>query len=107
MAQSHCKVIYIEASAKREFLVSPEEVKEEFDLLIKELASFGTLNYPDGKKLAGYDLYEMRVSKNGSYRCIYSYQKDNIIILCAFKKKTRKTPLREIKKALNRRKTLN
>jgi len=103
MAQSSCKIVYIESNAQKELLTFPATTRKAFVVLIKELSSFGTLQYPESRKLSGYDLFEMRVRNNGIYRCIYSYNKDNIVLLSAFKKKTQKTPLREIQKAINRK----
>ncbi len=103
MAQSNRKKVYIEYNAQEELLTFPSTTIKAFDVLIKELSYFGTLKYPESRKLSGYDLYELRVRENGMYRCIYVYKNDDIVILCAFKKKTQKTPLREIQKAVRRK----
>ena len=95
--------LYIESNARKELSTFPISIRKDFGALIKELKAFGTLQYPDSRKLSGYNLFEMRVKKGEIYRCIYCYIKDNIVILSAFKKKTQKTPLREIQKALRRK----
>ncbi len=103
MAQFSYKDVFIESNARKEFFTFPIAIRKSFLILIKELIAFGTLTYPESRKLSGYELFEMRVKKNGIYRCIYYYNKDNIVILSAFKKKTQKTPLREIQKAVRRK----
>lgn len=103
MTQLYSKVVYIESNAQKELLTFPPTTRKDFVVLIKELKTFGTLQYPESRKLSGYDLFEMRVRKNGAYRCIYYYYKNDIVILSAFKKKTQKTPLREIQKAVRRK----
>ncbi len=95
--------LYIESNARKELSSFPIAIRKGFGVLIKELKAFGTLQYPDSRKLSGYNLFEMRVKKGGTYRCIYCYIKDDIVILSAFKKTTQKTPLREIQKAVRRK----
>jgi phage-related protein len=107
MAQSSSKTVYVHSNAKKEIEVFPKEVRHEIDLLVVELGDYGTLKYPEGKKLLGYDLFEMRVPLGGAFRCFYCYFEDDIVILSAFQKKSQKTPKREIQKALKRRRTLN
>jgi len=103
MAQLYSKSIYIESNAQKEFLSFPISIRKRFDILIKELERFGTLQYPESRKLSGYELYEMRIKASGIYRCIYYYSKVGIVILSAFKKKAQKTPLKEIHKAVKRK----
>ena len=103
MKQSYAKEVWIEENAKKEFYKFPRATRESFTSLIKELGDMGELEYPNARKLSGYDLFEMRVKDDGIYRCIYSYIKDNIVILCAFKKKTQKTPENELTKAIKRK----
>ena len=103
MEQLHCKNVYIESHARKELLLFPEVVRKGFSTLIKEIESLGTLEYPQSRKLSGYQLFEMRIKRNGIYRCIYYYNKDDIVIISAFKKKTQKTSLREIQKAIKRK----
>lgn len=106
MAQYTSKDIYLQNNAEREFEDFPLEVQTEYISLMNELGSFGKLEYPEGKKLRGYDLFEMRLKMNGEYRAIYTYTPKGIVILSAFKKKSQKTPLREIEKALKRKRKL-
>lgn len=72
-------------------------------MLFDDLAYNGYLEYTDGRKLLGYDLFEIRVKHIDIYRCIYCYHDKNILLLSLFKKKTQKTPKREIEKAIRRR----
>lgn len=107
MKQLRYREIFFESHANKEMEVLPKQVKKAFVELIKELRIFGVLKYPDGRKVSGYDLYEMRVKVDGIYRCIYCYNQGRIVLLNVFRKKTRKTPIREIKKSIKRRSNLN
>jgi phage-related protein len=107
MAQSPSKTVYVHSNAKKEIESFPKEVKREIEFLVAELSNCGTLKYPEGKKLLGYDLFEMRISLIGAFRCFYCYFENDIVILSAFQKKSQKTPKREIQKALKRRRILN
>lgn len=98
--------LYFESRAKEEYYLFPREIQKKADLLLAELNRFGTLKYPYGRKLKGFDLYEVRVIGDGIYRLIYTYMEGNIVILTCFKKKTQKTPRREIEKAQNRMNSL-
>lgn len=94
-------------SAKEEYSLFPDKVKAKINFLIDELRSLGTLSYPDARKLKGYDLYEMRIKDEEIYRMIYCYVGLDVVVLSGFKKKTQKTPLREIRKALKRRNNIS
>jgi phage-related protein len=107
MAQSIKKRIQSHPSARKEVEKFPEEMREKFWTLVLELAHCGSLEYPDGRKLRGHDLFEMRVKSGGVYRCLYSYWGDEIVLLSAFQKKSQKTPIREIEKAKTRRDNLD
>ena len=97
------KKVFIEKHTLKEFNKLEICIKEELFALFKELSLFGFLEYPEGKKLQGYDLYEGRVKNIGIFRCIYSYEKENVIlVLNVFRKKTNKTPIKEIEKALKK-----
>ncbi len=103
MAQSYRKNLLILSSARRELENFNKEIKKKFYELFEDLSSNGFLEYPDGKKLSGYDLFEIRVKRENVYRCLYCNYKNDIVILCAFQKKSQKTPKREIDKALKRK----
>jgi phage-related protein len=66
------------------------------------LKEFGfQLGMPHSKKLTR-DLYELRIRGKEEVRIIYVFKNAQIIFLHAFKKKTRKTPQREIEIAQKR-----
>lgn len=97
------KCIIIDRRASKEFKKFPKNIQNEFIKLLDELKAFGTLQYPDSKKLSGYNLFEIRINQKGAWRCIYLYMDNNEIkILSFFNKKSRKTNKRELDKALNR-----
>lgn len=84
---------------------SPKEqakILREIDLL-EEFGLF--LGMPHIKKLKGYnDLWELRIKHSSNiFRIFFFNYKDGVFILLhGFKKKSNKTPQREINKALNR-----
>lgn len=106
MAQYMKKEIYILDIAREELYSLPKNTQKKFGTLMYEIAKYGYLEYPEGKKLSGFDLFEMRIIDEDIYRCMYCYFDNLIVILNFFKKKTTKTPLREIQKALRRRNNL-
>lgn len=53
------------------------------------------------KKLRG-NLYELRITGKEQIRILYGVRQERIILLHAFKKKTQKTPQKEIRTALSR-----
>lgn len=54
------------------------------------------------RKLVGTPLWEIRIVGKTSVRLLYAIQdKDVVVILHGFVKKTQKTPLRELRKALH------
>lgn len=96
------KIIKIDYRAEKELNDFSEDVYYKFEGLIKILRIDGRIGQPDGKKI-GTNLFEIRVKINGEYRGLYAYIKLNrIVILCFFRKKTQKTPLKLIKLAKNR-----
>lgn len=106
MRQYGRKVVCLTWSAEEDFLKLPPLVRTKFSEILRELEEFGVISYPNGRKLQGYDLYEMRVKHEGIYRGIYCFWSGKIMVLSFFKKKTQKTPLREIQKALRRKNNL-
>lgn len=96
------KIIRIDKRADKEIKKFPEAVQDEINIFLKTLANKGTLSVPDGKKI-NEELFEIRIKLNGQWRVLYAYCLENIIlILSAFHKKTRQTPIREIKRARKR-----
>jgi phage-related protein len=97
------KIVVFDFKAYKEYKKLPEKVKPFVRELIQELENQGKLNEPDGKKIKGSNLFEIRVKCEGIWRGFYAYiHKNEIVILSFFHKKTQKTPLREIEKANKR-----
>jgi phage-related protein len=71
---------------------------------IEELEEKGTLPFPQARKMPGLNgLWELRVlSRDGAVRIFYVYSdKNQILFVSGFLKKSQKTPEREIERALN------
>lgn len=98
------KAVLIDKRAEKEIRKFTRTVQLKFQALFEILEQDGKLEEPFGKKLSGRDnLFEVRVKQDGQWRAIYAYiDKNSIIILCAFVKKTQKTPVTELEKAKRR-----
>lgn len=72
-------------------------------LLLKNIGPF--LKPPYNKKIAN-NLYELRIPGKNAIRIFYTYIASEFCLLHAFKKKTEKTPEREIKIAIDRMKEI-
>ena len=98
------KTVFIDKRAEKELKSFSRQVQLKFKTLFVILEKKGKLEEPFGKKLAGRDnLFEIRVKHDGQWRAIYAYiEKDLIIILLAFAKKTQKTPQAVLEKAKRR-----
>jgi phage-related protein len=69
---------------------------------LRELESVGFLAEPEAKKL-DRNLYEMRVRVQEAWRGFYAYiEKDEVIALHFFQKKTQHTPVQSLKLAKQR-----
>lgn len=86
-----------------------EELKE-FNLFVQRdliaiidiLKNKGRLEYPEGKKLTK-NIFEIRLKRNGAFRGFYAYIIENsVIILHFFRKKSQKTPNKNLKLAEKR-----
>ena len=96
------KLVQIDKKAEKELSTFPRGAQIKFRVLITILEEEGKLELPEGKKLSK-GLFEMRFSYENTYRSIYAYLDNEIIIvLSAFVKKTQKTPLKELDKAQKR-----
>lgn len=91
------------------FLDKNKEVKVKVSIIIKNITEFGLVSaIPHIKKLSGYPLWEIRILGKDSTRVLYANKiKEEIILLHAFKKKTNKTPIKEINIAMNRLKQIH
>jgi len=92
------KIVKVDPRAAKEFVDFPDEVKEDFLALIRKLEELGQLMQPEAKKLSGYkNLFELRVIISGQWRGFYAYLTNNeIIILHFMRKKTQKTPTKDL-----------
>lgn len=74
--------------------------------LIFSLNQYGPfVREPFSKKISK-DIFELRIKSQISVRILYTFYKNKIYLLNAFKKQTQKTPRKEIKTAVDRRKEL-
>ena len=96
------KIIEIDKRAVKEINIFEEEVQIKITASLEILSRDGFLKEPYAKRI-DKDLFEIRVKYKGQWRAIYAYlQKNTIIVLSAFQKKTQKTPMKEMKKAKKR-----
>lgn len=71
------------------------------------LETFGSeLRMPHSKKILG-GLFELRIRGTQEVRVLYTFQKNSVILLHAFVKKTQRIPLKELHCALDRMHTLD
>ena len=98
------KTVLIDKRAEKELKNFSRPIQLKFKTLFAILEKKGKLEEPFGKKLSGREnLFEIRVKQDGQWRSIYAYMDKNIIIiLSAFGKKTQKTPIAELEKAKRR-----
>ncbi len=91
----------------KEFIVEQDRAtRTKISLSIRLLIDYGPfLKPPDIKKLQD-KLYELRISGKTSVRIFYTIKNSEFYLIHAFKKKSQKTPGREIKTALDRLKEL-
>jgi len=87
-----------------DFLDKNKRIKIKATMIIKNINEFGLVSViPHLKKLSGFPLWEIRILGRDSSRILYVHKsKETIVLLHAFKKKTGKTPSREINIAMRR-----
>jgi phage-related protein len=68
-------------------------------ILLRDNGPF--LKSPQAKKIQS-NLYELRTKGRNSVRIFYTFSKETYYLLHAFKKKSQKTPARELKTAIDR-----
>jgi phage-related protein len=96
------KEVLIHITARSELSKFSELVRNDFEGLFVLLMKHGRLNFPDARKI-NRNLFEMRIKREGEYRGMYAYvNKDSVVVLYFFRKKTTKTPLSSIKLAYKR-----
>src|SRR3989338_9977620 len=96
------KNIFLDKNAEKELREFDEEVRLEFEAYFKILQLEGKLDFPSARKVTR-DIFEIRIKLKGEYRGFYAYVgKLNIIVLHFFRKKTQKTPVKDIELAQRR-----
>ncbi len=87
----------------KEFIVEQDRAtRTKISLSIRLLIDYGPfLKPPDIKKLQD-KLYELRIPGKTSVRIFYTIKNSEFYLIHAFKKKSQKTPSKDIKKALDR-----
>lgn len=99
------KVIYFETargdqSVRNYIEALPDKERAKVKALIDHLSERVVLNEPQARKMGGYPgLFELRP---GAHRVFYCYHEGKVVLLHAFRKKSDKTPQREIETAYNR-----
>ena len=72
-------------------------VRIEYDLIVEKLEAEGRLSMPEGEKIAGENLFAIRVIRAGNVRIFYVYGVDDFVYgIHAYVKKTRQIPKLEI-----------
>lgn len=80
----------------------PDRERAKVVALVDYLSEKVVLHEPQAKKLSGYPgLCELRP---GSHRVFYCYHEGKVVLLHAFRKKSNKTPIRELETAFYRMK---
>lgn len=96
------KNIFLDKHAEKELRELGEEVQLEFEAYLKILGLEGKLDFPHAKKISG-DLFEIRIKLEGEYRGFYAYiGKLDIVVLHFFRKKSQKTPIKNLELAQRR-----
>ena len=96
------KNIFLDKNAEKELREFSEEVQLGFEAYFKVLALEGKLDFPQAKKITK-DLFEIRIKLQGEYRGFYAYiGKLDIVIAHFFRKKTQKSPIKDLELAQRR-----
>lgn len=98
------KSVYLDKRAKKELESLSRPLQIKFQALFEILQQNGKLEEPFGKKLLGKNnLFEIRIRYQGQWRAIFAYmQKEVVIVLTVFQKKTQKTPKKQLDTAIQR-----
>lgn len=96
------KIVKIDYRAEKELNAFSEQVQDRFEGLIRILRQQGRIDFPEGKKI-GKNIFEIRIKIDGVYRGFYAYiGSTGIVVLHFFRKKSQKTPLKDIRVAERR-----
>lgn len=94
--------ILLDKNAEKELREFDDEVQLEFEAYFKILELEGKLDFPSARKVTK-NIFEIRIKLKGEYRGFYAYiGKLDIIILHFFRKKTPKTPMKDLELAQRR-----
>lgn len=94
------------AKVEKFLLQLPENARAKVSSDLVMLRQYGPfLKQPFSKKIAK-DLFELRIKGRNSIRIFYTFSRNKIYLLHAFRKKSQKIPPKEIKTALDRIKWL-
>ena len=101
------KVIYFESRRGEKFVKEfideqSYAVKGKYIGMIDFLTGYGPFLSSKYTKKIKSDLYELRITSKEQIGIFYTIKGKDIILLHAFKKKTQKTPAKEIKTAVSR-----
>lgn len=97
--------IYLTKQVEKEIEAETKEIQEKLTVLFVQLNLGMNLSMPTSRSIVGHPgLKELRLRDiRGIVRVFYYVQNmDQIFILSLFRKKTQKTPVREIRTALQR-----
>lgn len=96
------KNIFVDKNAEKELRDFSEGVQLAFEAYFEILKFEGKLDFPQARKISK-DLFELRIKVQGEYRGFYAYVgKLDIIVLHFFRKKTQKTPIKDLELAQRR-----
>lgn len=81
-------------------------IKTKFGKLVRLLINNGPFLKPPQSKKLDKNLYELRVTGKNPFRIFYTSKNGTYYLLHIFKKKSQKTPTRELKTAIDRMKEI-
>lgn len=95
------KKIFVELPKVKKFIEGQSEaVRDEYDLIVDELERDGTLSMPKAEKIAGENLFAIRVIRAGNVRVFYVYGLGKYVYaISGYVKKTRQIPDAEMELA--------
>jgi phage-related protein len=102
--------VEIHPAARKQIKTWPIEIKKELGVVLMRLQRDETIGMPDVRRMASVSksACEIRLQgKDGAYRTFFVLvQAHGVIVFHAFKKKTQKTPMKEMETARKRLKEI-
>jgi phage-related protein len=102
--------VEIHPAARKQIKTWPVDIKKELGVVLMRLQQGETIGMPDVRRMASVSrgVCEIRIQgKDGAYRTFFVLmQAHGVVVFHAFKKKTQKTPLKEIETARKRLKEI-